>query len=1471
MLKIQAKPLDVEYSITHEYDGKKVLEFEISADHPLYSILRHELKIDEQSNYYIVKSIQELNGSAQIKCDLDMDSLKSTMFKTFITETLSLSETLSKALTGTGWTVVDAELIAIRRSMDLENVTPYDILFATENTYECVYKINTKQKTLSVVKPQNIQWNGAYITDQVNLRRVDYKGDTYEFCTRLYPYGVKDENGVPLTIASVNNGRTYIDNFEYTDKIIVGVWSDERYTVAQSLKDNAIEMLKTLSRPVESYQVDVVDIAKMDARYEQLKIGLYDIVMLLDGRRNRKVEHQVVEYVENPLHPEKNQVTLSTVIQKIETTIIGKIKTIEAENIVTQNKVNEIKRDVDTNTARISNTYTKGETDTEIASQITQATDGIRLEASKTYATKTEVEQIELTPGPQGPKGDKGDTGAQGPKGDKGDKGDQGIQGLQGLQGDKGDQGIPGPKGDTGAQGPKGDKGDNSYFHIKYSPVASPTAAQMTETPNTYIGTYVDYTATDSTDPSKYTWARFQGLQGPQGTQGIPGTNGASGQTSYLHIKYSDDGGKTLTANAGETPGDYIGQYTDFVAADSTDPTKYTWSKIKGATGAQGAQGFSVVTSVSRTKFTEANWTTYGTIDHVESWNNTESIRNGCRIGDIFTVVGTATDSGNAHVLYYRSDTASGNLRGKCISHSIAEKGKGVKSTAISYQAGASGTTAPTGTWTAAVPKTSADKPYLWSRTIITYTDNTTSTTYSVGSTPEGIVVGGRNLFRNSKIPHTWYCGYGSNAIGGVSDNVVVGETVNGIYIANAYRINNKADQSGDYRFSHTTTTNDVNTVLCADDIVSNTYTFSIWLKSNVTITVTLYITNRDDKDSGYTQMELRAGTWTRLSVTRTFTVTPSKPGLRARMQFSSVDANILAVLGKLEKGNKATDWSPAPEDVDQNINDAVDGIQIGGQNLLRGSANFSDSFFANDASGSTAKGTGTRQEDGSLLVVNENSNFREYYRTDIDIAEGMSYTVSVRYKHVSGDQTFQFQISLRKEDGTIFRHLSGTGNLRYDPLPDGWTLVSRTFEIADADAKKMRVRFRSGEDTKLYTSSYYIKWPKIETGRKVTDWSPAPEDINENIADAVNGIQVGGRNLLLGTSTPAQKGTTDAYVATTVNQRYNYSPIIADDPKAFLLSVKDGYLLFSYDVDVPAIYKDSNQALNRVGAYFSFKITNKTTDAATTWYGTHSTQGVATQKHHYVSNNSLLIVSAQSADSPDSFVGHYSCYLKMSEVPALKDFYANPDDYGVTASGGFTEIMGMTKGGCIKNLQLTTGQYEMDWAPAPEDTDDAINDAMTTVIDRTSAAIDIANDNILNTVSHEYSKKSELEEVRQYTDTKVQQTADSITYTFTTVQEAIDLLDGKVDQNKLDMEEYIRFAGAMIELGKRGSPFVAKLDNTKLAFLQDGREIAYISNNTLYITDAIIKGRLTMTMVGGFFDWVPEQNGSMSLVWREA
>lgn len=231
----------------------------------------------------------------------------------------------------------------------------------------------------------------------------------------------------------------------------------------------------------------------------------------------------------------------------------------------------------------------------------------------------------------------------QGPKGDKGNPGEQG---LRGLQGDKGDQGIQGPKGADGKDG------KTTYFHIKYSAVSNPTSAsQMTETPSKYIGTYVDFTQTDSDDPKKYSWQQLEGSQGPQGKQGISGTNGADGKTSYLHIKYSNDGGKTFTGNSGEDIGAYIGTCVDYAKDDPTSVGTYKWAKIKGEAGAKGDKG---------------------------------------------------------------------------------DTGKGVKSTSVAYQVSTSGTTVPTGTWSGSVPSASAGQ-YLWTRTIITYTDDTTSTIYSVG------------------------------------------------------------------------------------------------------------------------------------------------------------------------------------------------------------------------------------------------------------------------------------------------------------------------------------------------------------------------------------------------------------------------------------------------------------------------------------------------------------------------------------------------------------------------------------------------------------------------------------------------------------------------------------------------------------------------------------------------------------------
>lgn len=339
--------------------------------------------------------------------------------------------------------------------------------------------------------------------------------------------------------------------------------------------------------------------------------------------------------------------------------------------------------------------------------------------------------------------GNTGATGAQGPQGEKGDKGDTGAQGLQGLQGPQGEQGIPGPKGDPGedgVQGEKGEKGDKgdkgdtgaagaagktSYFHIKYSAVAKPTSSsQMSETPNTYIGTYVDFVEADSTDPNKYTWTQFKGSQGPKGDQGIAGTNGENGKTSYLHIAYATNStGTTGFSTTDSTNKTYIGQYTDFIQTDSTDPTKYSWTLIKGDkgdTGATGATGNGIsktevyyYLSTSNTTQSGGSWST-----KVPAWIDGRYY---------WQKIKTAYTNGNSSESTPVCITGGKGATGA--TGNTGATGKGVSSITIEFYLSNSKTTQSGGSWTTTMPTWTSGK-YLWTRNKIVYT-NPSSTEYT--------------------------------------------------------------------------------------------------------------------------------------------------------------------------------------------------------------------------------------------------------------------------------------------------------------------------------------------------------------------------------------------------------------------------------------------------------------------------------------------------------------------------------------------------------------------------------------------------------------------------------------------------------------------------------------------------------------------------------------------------------------------
>ena len=378
-------------------------------------------------------------------------------------------------------------------------------------------------------------------------------------------------------------------------------------------------------------------------------------------------------------------------------------------------------------------------------------------------------------------------------------KGEQGERGLQGLQGEKGEQGIPGTAGANGK---------TSYFHIKYSSVAKPTTfSQMTETPSAYIGTYVDFVQEDSTDPARYTWSRFQGAQGPQGTQGIPGTNGTNGKTSYLHIKYSNDGGKTFTGNSGEDVGTYIGTCVDYNQSDPTSVGSYKWAKIKGEQGATGPQGpagssgrgIKTITeyyliSSAKTGITTASsgWSTSVptmTATNKYLWNyekftftdNTTATTTPKIIG-IYGDKGTTGATGpqgpqgNAGATGPQGPQGATGPKGPQGATGATGPqgvtGNGIKSITNYYLATASGSgvSASTSGWTTTVQAITASKKYLWNYEVVTYTNGSTyqsapciigvygdkGATGATGATgPSGIIVSS-TAPSNPKVGQLW-------------------------------------------------------------------------------------------------------------------------------------------------------------------------------------------------------------------------------------------------------------------------------------------------------------------------------------------------------------------------------------------------------------------------------------------------------------------------------------------------------------------------------------------------------------------------------------------------------------------------------------------------------------------------------------------------------------------------------------------
>ncbi|BDZ79115.1 phage tail spike protein [Claveliimonas bilis] len=667
----------------------------------------------------------------------------------------------------TEWTGTDTILARI---YSLANTFSAEVEFVVELNDD----YSLKQITMNVYKEHTDEYQGMGTrrTDITLRYGVDVEGitktsDITELYTAIRPFG-KDG----LTVTSLN--KTEYDaegNVEYQslsgDRNIKAVQARDRFPSNLMGKENDRYIAK-----IYEYDTDNVNMLYGQALAELKKIcvpqvsyevkgcfdtNIGDTVDIEDDEYNPTLylEARVSEQVRSFTDPTKNKTTFSNFRElqsQIDPELLSRVQALVDANktytcsIITDNGT--VFKNGEGQTTLTASVMDAG-TDLTDSMTITWKKDGVLQEMSKSITVQ--AADIEEKAVYRFEAQDAGGIlrgvyevtvsnvtdGKDGEKGEKGEKGDPGERGLQGLQGEKGDQGIPGKDGKDGK---------TSYTHIAYANSADgQTDFSVSDSNREYVGMYVDFTETDSQNPDDYAWSKIKGADGSQGTPGKPG---ADGKTPYLHIAYANSAdGSSGFSTSDSTNKLYIGQYTDYTQSDSTDPSKYAWTKIKGdpgqdgadgqdgkdgAPGKDGADGKDGTDGIGIKSITEYYAVSASNTTAPTSWSTsvpTMTTTNRYLWNyEKFTYSNNTTSESAKRVIGVYGNTGATGTPGKDgTDGKDGAAGNGIKSIVNYYLAStaASGVTTGTSGWTTTPQSTTTSKKYLWNYEKITYTNGT--------------------------------------------------------------------------------------------------------------------------------------------------------------------------------------------------------------------------------------------------------------------------------------------------------------------------------------------------------------------------------------------------------------------------------------------------------------------------------------------------------------------------------------------------------------------------------------------------------------------------------------------------------------------------------------------------------------------------------------------------------------------------
>ena len=258
----------------------------------------------ENEHEYVIKEISTHGHNREVIAIMNVEELIGKVWTTFRSVDTLPSECIREIVVGTGWTVIDNCPPNKRRNLYGTKTSSWDLIFLACDVFNIEVKFDTFNKTITTLEKGGTD-RGTYFMSDLNLKQLMHDSHTHKLITRVIPIG-KDG----LTIEEVNNGKNYIENHSYSNKIITGIWQSDRYTNAQDLKDDATLYLEEMCVPYESYECKVSDLYRLENN-PNFEFNVGDVIYLIDNITKKKIQQRIVKHTKNLTAPDKDTINLA--------------------------------------------------------------------------------------------------------------------------------------------------------------------------------------------------------------------------------------------------------------------------------------------------------------------------------------------------------------------------------------------------------------------------------------------------------------------------------------------------------------------------------------------------------------------------------------------------------------------------------------------------------------------------------------------------------------------------------------------------------------------------------------------------------------------------------------------------------------------------------------------------------------------------------------------------------------------------------------------------------------------------------------------------------------------------------------------------------------------------------------------------------------------------------------------------------